>query len=792
MEFVNKKIELLAPAGNYDSFLAACKSGANAIYMGIGKFNARTMAENFDIQKYIECIKYAHMRNIKVYLTLNTLLYNNEIKEALEIISKLNLYGLDGVIVQDIGIASLIHELTPNLHLHASTQMSIYTLEQVKCMEKIGFKRVVLARELNIDEIEYICKNTELEIEVFIHGALCVSFSGQCLLSSMIGNRSANRGSCAQPCRMKYRLYDKKSRKLLQRDAYLLSKKDIYGLDHIERLINAGVSSLKIEGRNKNPEYVAGVVSIYRKNIDKINNLFISEELGNEQDKKELKQLFNRDGISAGYLDGVEYKNSITDLSPKNTGIYLGEVIGQDNKFIKIKLEEDIDMHDGIEIYSPDRVISNIITCIKNENGKIINDLVEKYNIVLIGDINSKIEIGSKVYKTSSNKLNEKYRNVYLNDDDNYKLKFDIKIEVLKNKNILTCVIKDDNIIITSLDYIPQIAKNKSVSKEDIISCFSKTKDAPFDFKNIDIILEENLFIPISVLNELRRSTIQKLIESYNVYVDENEERDIPNRVDKFLTLKEKIIKMNSKNSERKVYNSLYVYDYNSNMDYLKEYQIRVNKKIDIMYVNVASFMKYKDEIFEKYKDKVNIYMYIPNVVFKNLNKFIISNIENLVEEGISGFLIGSLAYMDILQNLKQKYDVKLIADYSLNITNTFSANFYNNIGFDRLTLLPEIDNEETINKISKLFNIELINDLVTVMTSRYCMIGSFIANTETGKKCKMPCRKSKYMLKDSYNETYDIILDNIDCIMRIVKRYDLKKLYNKDKLKVSVRNCLV
>ncbi|MEG0872985.1 MAG: peptidase U32 family protein [Clostridia bacterium] len=193
-----KNIELLAPAGNIESFKAAVQTKADAIYMGVGKYNARTMAKNFDKNEYIECIEYAHKRGVKVYLTLNTLMYDSEILDALNIVVELYSKGLDAVIVQDIGLAMAIKEVLPNLALHASTQMSIYNLQQVKFLEKIGFKRIVLARELSVSQIEYICQNTDIEIEVFVHGALCVSLSGQCNLSGSIGDRSANRGACAR------------------------------------------------------------------------------------------------------------------------------------------------------------------------------------------------------------------------------------------------------------------------------------------------------------------------------------------------------------------------------------------------------------------------------------------------------------------------------------------------------------------------------------------------------------------------------------------------------------------
>lgn len=286
---MKKEIELLSPAGNIDSFKAAINAGADAIYMGVNRFNARQMAKNFTIDEYIKCINYAHILGVKVYLTINTLMHDDEIKDAIDLVIKLYSKGLDAIIVQDIGFLKAIHMIVPQLPIHASTQMSIYNLEQVKFLEKLGVRRVVLARELSLKEIEYICNNTSLEIEVFIHGALCVSYSGQCMLSSSIGDRSANRGACAQPCRMRYSLYDSSNNKIIS-DKYLLSKKDIYGLEYITKLKTIGVKSLKIEGRNKTPEYVAQVTKTYRKYIDK-------EKYENidANDKYNLKQIFNRD-----------------------------------------------------------------------------------------------------------------------------------------------------------------------------------------------------------------------------------------------------------------------------------------------------------------------------------------------------------------------------------------------------------------------------------------------------------------------------------------------------------------
>ena len=239
-------LELLAPAGNFTSLKAAVENGADAVYMGLSNFNARKMTENFGIEEFKDAILYAHKRNVKIYITMNILMYDEELEEAIKSLIILYKNGLDGVIVQDLGLAKLIHNIIPKLPLHASTQMTVHNLKQVRFLENLGFSRVVLAREMTIPEIENICKNTKMEVEVFVHGALCVCYSGQCLLSSMIGKRSGNRGSCAQPCRARYTLANKEDKKIIK-NINLLSKKDIYGIDHIEALKNAGVKSLKVE-----------------------------------------------------------------------------------------------------------------------------------------------------------------------------------------------------------------------------------------------------------------------------------------------------------------------------------------------------------------------------------------------------------------------------------------------------------------------------------------------------------------------------------------------------------------
>ena len=317
-------IELLSPAGDFECLKAAVQNGADAVYFGASSFSARAFAANFDDDILEKAITYAKLRGVKTNLALNTLIKNDEMNEAIEIAQKAYSYGIDAIIVQDLGLARYLIKHFPDLAIHASTQLSVHNLDGVLKLQEMGFSRVVLSRELSLQEIEHICKNSNVEIEVFVHGALCISYSGQCLFSSMIGGRSGNRGQCAQPCRLPYELIssdtDITSSKLkTQNDSsfhtidkgYLLSPRDLCGLDYLPELIKAGVSCLKIEGRMKTPEYVATVTRIYRKYLDMALNSKFDKQIDISTDKHDLLQVFNRGGFSNGHLPSSPNKDLI-------------------------------------------------------------------------------------------------------------------------------------------------------------------------------------------------------------------------------------------------------------------------------------------------------------------------------------------------------------------------------------------------------------------------------------------------------------------------------------------------
>lgn len=310
-------MELLAPAGGMAQLKAAVQSGADAVYLGAGDFSARAGAENFNFSQLKAAVDYCHLYNVKVHCALNTLIKENELKAALQTAEEINRCGVDAIIIQDIGLASVIKKAMPDIELHASTQMTVTSLEGVKYLEEKGFSRVVLARELSYKEIGGIVKGAKAETEVFIHGAICQCYSGQCLMSSFLGGRSGNRGRCAQPCRQQYDLLENGKK---CSSAYILSPKDMALINHIAELKKAGVVSLKIEGRLKSPEYVSAVVGVYRKYLNDIKHV-------SETDMQELKNAFSRSGFTDGYFTGKTGAEMMSHKNPANNSgnIYTSE-----------------------------------------------------------------------------------------------------------------------------------------------------------------------------------------------------------------------------------------------------------------------------------------------------------------------------------------------------------------------------------------------------------------------------------------------------------------------------------
>ncbi|WP_302367445.1 peptidase U32 family protein [Brachyspira aalborgi] len=504
-----KKIELLSPVGDERGLKAAVNSGANGVYFGAKSFNAREYAaENFDDKAIENAIKFAKLRNVKVYITVNTLVYNDEIDKAILLIKNIYDMGADAIIVQDLGIIDIVRN-NLNIPMHASTQMSCNNTYSVKLLEKLGIERVVLARETSIENIKEIRKNTNIELETFIHGALCVSFSGQCAYSYLHGGRSANRGACAQACRMEYSG---------GKTDYPLSAKDLMTIDIIPNLIEAGINSFKIEGRAKRSEYVAITTSIYRKAID---FALQNKNIETKKYKESLIKIFNRGGFSEGYY--YNSKDIFENYKPNHNGEFIGKITDYKKNKIYIKTDKELNVYDGLSFGESGKIGMQISDLYK-DNIRVKNG---KGNLSFSAVLKN-INVGDKVYRTTDKSQMDE-ANIII-ESDNFKhllnlnciIDYDKKIKFRINSNYNEKL----NLEYIS-DYLVEEAKNSETKESDIIKALSKTGGTVFKFENINIIINfEMPFIPVKVLNEARRSIINSLekilIQNRKIDYDKN------------------------------------------------------------------------------------------------------------------------------------------------------------------------------------------------------------------------------------------------------------------------------
>lgn len=549
-----KKPELLAPAGNMDAFLAAIEAGADAIYIGGYTFGARAFANNFSDDEIIKCINYAHLYGVKVYITVNTIVYEKEVDLFLNYIDFLHRNNVDAIIIQDLGMFDLVRKVYPNLELHASTQMHIHNLNGVLNLQKWGAKRVVMARETSYETLKEIKKHTSIELEVFVHGALCVSYSGQCLMSSLIGGRSGNRGKCAGTCRQQYNLIDDNEKKYNE-DSYLLSTRDLNTLEDIGKLIELGIDSFKIEGRMKRAEYVYLVVSIYRKAID--NYLKYKETRITEDDILELKKIYNRK-FTKGYL--FNDKNIMNTYRPNHLGIKIGKVIKKDKNSIYIKLNNKLINGDGIRFLNKVEDDGLIISQMYINKQKVIsakeNDVIE-----IKGNINC--DNGATVIKTTDKEQMDKLNNLI--NKRTRKVGINGKV-ILKQDEFMKITLNDGKNEVTFIsDEKPQLATNKPLMKEDIEKQIKKINDTVYTFRNLEIYTDNKSFVTLSKLNEIRRGTIELLDQKrlYNIeYKKCSYNIDLPN----FNTVNKENILIRNKDMYNKIkskkFNELYLPDY--------------------------------------------------------------------------------------------------------------------------------------------------------------------------------------------------------------------------------------
>ena len=740
-------MELLAPAGTMENFMAALESGADAIYLGGKVFNARAHAANFGIDELREAVRLAHILDVSVYVTVNILIGDTELKDLEQYIKDLDSIGVDAIIVQDLAVAEIAKRVAPNIHLHGSTQMTAATLDAIRFYESLGFTRVVLARELSLKEIQHICKHCKAEIEVFVHGALCVCYSGQCLMSSFIGGRSGNRGACAQPCRLPYELLDSKGESVLPKhEAYLLSPKDLNYSEHMNELVAAGVTSFKVEGRMKKVSYVRQVIGTYREILD--------EASIHENQRKALASGFNR-GFSTAYLEDTVGRQMMTVVAPNHQGKPIGESYTKKGE-VYLSLTEPIEQGSLVKILQSNGSVTYYTV---DDEWTCVSDTLYKGRPAE-GLAVGQLYLASTPKNTKSRGLQEFTRkydmSVYLSVGSNGET----------NDTELTAILDSGLSVTVTNEYVPAIANKVPTSLEKVTEQLGRLGNTLFRLSYVDIPDGPYMW-PASVLNALRRDAVTALetalithhVESWqalqvtgDVDYDFKAQHElsydtcpmISARVDEIEGVKAAI----SGGAQKIVFGG----DRLSRTPYalsIYDEVVRLCAQSDVI-CTFATPRVVKDDEVEAYKH----------------------TLEAIVQahpDSISIHVPQALLWLRELG-----YTGAIEADTGLNIFNTPTLHFWEQLHISCVNPSQELTLKQ-ITELAKHSHVPIetmIHGYTEMMISEYCAIASFVG---TGSKvnCPMPCVKESYSLKDRKGEIFPIRTDPY-CRMHIMNSHEM------------------
>lgn len=734
-------MELLAPAGNFDALRAAVNAGADAVYLAGSSFGARAYAENFSQDNILDAVKFAHLHGVAVHVTTNTILADDELENFAEYVKFLRRANVDALLVQDLGAAKIIKTIAPEIPLHASTQMTIHNLDGVKFLADLGFSRVVLARELTLAEIETIAQNSPIEIEIFAHGALCVCFSGQCLMSSMIGGRSGNRGRCAQPCRLPYSLVDANGDELLKTSGeYLLSPKDLNTLEILPRLIAAGVDSLKIEGRMKRAEYVATVVKIYCDALDK--------NFSTAEDRRNLAQIFNRDFTTA-YLEKNPGKNLISDKRPNNRGVLVGRVVNVDKNKIALKLAEKISAGDQLEIWV--KVGGRVTFTV--ENFQLDGDICT----LELADTRG-VKVHDRAFKIFDAELMTQARKFFA-DDTFGKIPVAAEVTAEVGKPLTLMLTDGENSATSATNFIAETAKNRPLTFETLFKQIGRLGNSAFELVLLKTHITENLMVPLSELNEVRRATVEKLENLRLAKFAKN--IPTPAATKKFLPVQVQNLELVAQ------------------VDTLEKIKIALDSGADSILYGGENFCNRTitpQEISNAEKlvrtANKNFYLSTPRLIrqaeFPALEKI-------LAAANFDAVYIHNLGTFNRVKNLTA---APIRTDFSLLTFNAETIQFLKTLGVEGVTLSPELTLAQVKNLAKKsCLPLEcIVHGRTELMISAYCVVGSFLGNVEN---CPHVCRKNSYALRDRKNILFPVVTDQF-CRMHILNSKVLSMIDNR------------
>lgn len=709
---MDKNVEILSPAGSYESLIAAIAAGADAVYIGGTRFGARAYADNLREEQLLEAIDYVHLHGKKIYLTINTLLKEEELRDELyDYLLPYYRQGIDAVIVQDIGVLRFVREQFPDLPIHASTQMTVTNVLGAKFLENLGIERVVTSREMQLDEIKKIAEDTNLEIESFVHGALCYCYSGQCLYSSLIGGRSGNRGQCAQPCRLPYQVEGKKEKQ------YILSLKDICTLEHIPSLIETGIYSFKIEGRMKKPEYVALVTAMYRKYVD----LYMKEGKKGfqveEKDREMLMDLYNRGGFHDGYYMTQNGREMLSLQRPNHAGVPALKVICENGKqitanaIVDIKKGDIIELPDGKENYTFALGVPKgqriTITTHKKQDFRGVSVLNRIRNESLLQEIKTNI-IEKKIKQKVNGRL------------------------ILAAQNPATLLLDSQNVSIEVHGESPQVAINQPIDLARVEQQVRKTGNTPFEFQNLEIQMEEKLFLPMQALNELRRVGLEKLEQAIVSQYRREEREKLPY----------------PKEQENSVsVPPLYVY-----VEEQEQWEGAISSEVvKRIYLDCNAIEHIWDnsgvnKVVEKtHQCGKQIFLAMPHVFRQEVVEKYESGYDQLLKADWDGILVRN--YESYLFLKEHAYDRRIVTDHNLYQLNRYAKEFWQEEGIEGTTAPLELNYRE-LESLGLAGSELIVYGYLPMMISAQC-----IKKTTGG--CEK--QKGKLTITDRYQKAFAV-----------------------------------
>ncbi len=720
----DRKIEILAPAGSYESFHAAIVAGADAVYAGGPKFGARAFAENFTEVQLLNAIDYAHLHQRKFYLTVNTLLKDYEIEQLPEYLEPLYQRGLDAVIVQDMGVLNVVRQYFPDMDIHASTQMTVTGVNGAQFLKENGAVRVVPAREISLEEVRNIKSVTGMEMECFVHGALCYCYSGQCLLSSLIGGRSGNRGQCAQPCRLPYTVDGEKG--------YLLSLKDICTLDIIPDLIEAGIDSFKIEGRMKRPEYVAGVTSIYRKYVDLYLKNPQKPYLVDDKDKEMLMDLFNRGGFHTGYYKQKNGRNMITIQKPNHIGVKVGDVLSQKGREVQMRALTDIAAGDLIEFKNEAQRYTTGKSC---KQGEVITILAPK---------GMRLPAGEVLYRVQSPELLNTLEIMYSKGKVIEKLYGYISMEAGKAAKLVVC--KDEYSVEVESEQQVEAASSRPLDEERIKKQLQKTGNTEFAFDMLDVELHGEVFLPMQQLNEMRRKALEELEKKIQ---DSFHRKTAEKKV-----LQEEILDTASVKLSKKENKLSVLVETQEQLEAVLENDnsvacIYVDSNLDTTGLDAELWNGISDRIHKK---NIEVFLAMPRIFRNQTIEIFEQAYDSILTRYFDGMLIRSMEEYQFLKSKNYSGNIRL--DYNLYIMNRFAKQFWKKQGITYGTIPVELNKSEIVNLDSKQDEM-IVYGYIPAMVTAQCV-------TSTVHGCKKDCKIT--MLKDRYQNEFPVKNQCRDC----------------------------